>query len=144
MMPAMINRLKAKLRLARERGDAAVAFVLLVPVLILVVGLVVDGAGQIKASEQATTIAQGAARAGANGGVSAKLPSSGAANISAGQAINAANQYLAASGITGNVEVNGRTVTVTAHKDYKTKFLSMFVGTLTGKGTGSAQLLSGP
>lgn len=140
----MIKRIKAKLRLSKERGDAAVAFVLLVPVLILVVGLVVDGAGQIQASEQATTIAQGAARAGANGGVSAKLPSSGAANISAGQGIAAASQYLAAAGVAGTVEVNGRTVTVTASKDYKTKFLSLIVGTLAGKGTGSAQLLSGP
>lgn len=140
----MISRIRSKLLQVRERGDAAVAFVLLVPVLVLVVGLVVDGAGQIQASEQATTIAQSAARAGANGGVSAKLPSSGAANISAGQAIAAANNYLAAAGVTGTVQVNGQTVTVTAQKDYPTKFLSMFVGTLHGKGTGSAQLLSGP
>lgn len=140
----MIARLRTKLLQARERGDAAVAFVLLVPALILVIGLVVDGAGQMQASEQATSIAQSAARAAANAGVSAKLPSTGVANISAGQAITAANSYLAAAGVTGTVQVNGQTVTVTVQKDYSTKFLSMFVGTLAGKGTGSAQLLSGP
>lgn len=140
----MLDRIKTKLRRAKERGDSALAFVLLVPVLVLVVGLVVDGAGQMQAAEQATVIAQSAARAGANGGASAKLPSSGAANISAGQAIRAANNYLSAAGVSGIVAVSGQTVTVTASKTYSTKFLSMFVGTLTGKGTGSAQLLSGP
>lgn len=140
----MMRRLLAKLRRAAQRGDSAVTFVLLVPVLILVVGLVVDTAGQIQASEQATSVAQAAARAGANGGADPELPASGAVQISPGQAANSARQYLAAAGLQGTVAVNGRTVTVTAQKNYRTKFLSMFVSTLTGTGTASAQLLSGP
>jgi Flp pilus assembly protein TadG len=47
----MFARLRTKFLRARELGDSAVAFVLLVPVLILVIGLVVDGAGQMQASE---------------------------------------------------------------------------------------------
>lgn len=139
-----MRRLLAKFRLSAQRGDSAVTFVLLVPVLILVVGLVVDTAGQIQASEQATSVAQGAARAGANGGADLELPASGAVQISPGQAANSAREYLAAAGLQGSVAINGRTITVTTEKDYRTKFLSMFVSTLTGTGTASAQLLSGP
>lgn len=139
-----MRRLLAKLRRSAQRGDSAVTFVLLVPVLILVVGLVVDTAGQIQASEQATSVAQAAARAGANGGADPELPASGVVQISPGQAAISARQYLAAAGLEGSVVVNGRTVTVTAQKNYRTKFLSMFVSTLTGTGSASAQLLSGP
>jgi Flp pilus assembly protein TadG len=140
----MIRHIVSRLRRVRERGDSALAFVLLVPVLILVVGLVVDSAGQIQAGEQATTVAQAAARAGANGGADPELPSSGPVGVTPGQAIASANQYLAAAGLSGTVAVDGQTVTVTTHKEYRTKFLSIFVSTLTGTGTGSAQLLSGP
>lgn len=139
-----MRRLFAKLRRSAQRGDSAVTFVLLVPVLILVVGLVVDTAGQIQASEQATSVAQAAARAGANGGADPELPASGTVQINPGQAAISARQYLDAAGLQGTVAVNGRTVTVTAQKNYSTKFLSMFVSTLTGTGSASAQLLSEP
>jgi Flp pilus assembly protein TadG len=125
-----------------ERGDSSILLLLLVPVLLLVVGLVVDGGGKIQADEEATLVAQSAARAGVNAAVNPDLGTSGTARISPGQAIQAANAYLATAGVSGHATANSQTVTVTAQIPYTPKFLP--VGTLTGEGSGSAELLQEP
>ncbi len=126
-----------------ERGDSAVFVLLIAPVVIILVGLVVDGAGKIQAQEQATVVAQSAARAGVNAGVPADLPPGREITLAPAQAQAAAQAYLGAAGLEGTAVADTQTVTVATSKTYTTKFLSLIgINTLQGYGTGSAQLLS--
>lgn len=125
-------------RLRCERGDSAVALLVIVPTLLLLVGLVIDGAGKIQAQEQATAIAQSAARAAANAGATPGSGGSDVASINPGAARQAAQQFLAASGASGEAQTTGAQVQVTARVSYQPKFLP--IGPLTGQGQGSAEL----
>lgn len=124
--------------LTSERGDSAVALLVIVPSLLLVVGLVFDGAGKIQADEEATAIAQSAARAGVNAGA---VPDDGGgevARINPGAARAAAYEFLAASGASGEVSATGTTLSVQATVAYEPRMLP--IGPLSGQGTGSAEL----
>lgn len=125
-------------RLASERGDSAVALLVIVPSLLLVVGLVFDGAGKIQADEEAYAIAQSAARAGVNAGA---VPDDGGgevARINPGAARAAAQEFLVASGASGEVSATGSSVSVVATVAYEPRLLP--IGPLSGQGTGSAEL----
>ncbi|MGO3089933.1 MAG: pilus assembly protein TadG-related protein [Galactobacter sp.] len=125
-------------RLRGQRGDLPLMTVLLVPVLFLVVALVVDGGGKVKADEEATLGAQSAARAGANAG-SQPAPG-GAVHLDPVQARAAAHQYLRRNGMSGTVHTHGITIEVTAHTDYQPKLLRF--GNWHGTGDGAAQARS--
>lgn len=128
----------------RERGDASVFVVLMAPVLVVVAGLVVDGAGQVQAQERAIAVAQSAARAGVNGGVPDELEA-GVVRLNPASAQSAAQTYLGAAGVSGSATASEQDVTVSTSVAYQTKFLSIIgITTLEGTGTGSAQLLSEP
>ena len=131
------DRLRAWLR--RDDGDSAVALVIIVPMLMLATfGLTHDWAGKVRASEEAVTIAQQAARAGANAGAQAKVSSGKAVTLDRAAAQRAAQAYLARSGAQGSVSVNAREVSVSTTVDYHPQFLP--VGTLHGRGEGTAEL----
>lgn len=118
-----------------ERGEAPLLLVLLVPVLFLVLGLVVDGGGKVRADEQATLIAQSAARAGANAGVG-----QGAGErlvIDRSRAVAAARSYLSQAGATGSVRVRDGVVEVDVIVPYEAKILRVGVD-WAGKGEGEA------
>lgn len=124
--------------LRSERGDSATGLLIIVPILILLMGLIVDGAGKIQADEQAAAIAHSAARAGANAGA---LPDNGTgeiARINPAAARAAAERFLSASGAAGSVQADATTVYVTAQVSYQPKFLPL--GGLTGEGQGNAEL----
>lgn len=123
----------------QERGSAT-PFVLIVAVgLLIMVGLVVDGGGQINAKDQANSVAQSAARAAA---VNISDATGGTPVIDSARAQAAAQNYIAAAGKTGNVSVNGNNVTVTVTGTYQTIFLSLVgINTLTGSATSTAQIL---
>lgn len=115
--------------------------VLLAPVLMIVVGLAIDGAGQVQAREQATAVAQEAARAGTNAAAANDL-GNGAPTLVVPTAINSAQNYLAAAGVSGTATATPNTVTVTTTVTYQTKFISLIgINSLEGHGTGAAQLL---
>lgn len=116
-----------------ERGNALSVFiVLLVPVLIVMIGLVVDGGGRLAAERAAETVAADAARAA----VDARTTGGEA------QARAAAEQRLRAAGVTGEVTIDSGWVTVTSTVDHRTVFLSLIgVDELTGRGAASAQLV---
>lgn len=142
MTNSRIRTLKAQ---NSEAGGGSPTIIIMLIVLIVgLVGLVVDGGGKYQADQQAAAIAQSAARAGVNSAASPELPTNGPVTIYANQAVASARQYLQAAGVTGDVTINGNTVTVIARKDYKTKLISMIAPTITGVGTGSAELRSGP
>ncbi len=84
-----IRRLLRKLR-DDERGSITPFFVVFVPALVLIVGLVVDGAGKVQANQQAYSTADGAARAAANA-VSGQAIIDGTTAIDSNRARNAAD-----------------------------------------------------
>ncbi|MCV7576382.1 hypothetical protein AB0O26_09855 [Micrococcus luteus] len=127
-------------RLRGEVGESSIGLVLLAPVVLLAgFGLTHDWAGKVQASEQAVTIAQQAARAGANAGAAGELGSSGkASKLNTAKASQAAQEFLNRSGAQGTVSVDPRQVRVSATVDYQPKFLP--VGPLQGHGEGTAEL----
>lgn len=129
-----MNRLRSLLE--NERGEAPLMLVLLIPALFLVLGLVVDGGGKVRANEQATLVAQSAARAGANAGV---VQGTGERLvIDRPRAVAAARAYLNQSGATGSVRVTAGAVEVDAVVPYDAKLLKLGID-WSGKGSGEAE-----
>lgn len=111
--------------------------------LIVVIGWVVDGGGQILAHQRATTLAQDAARVGANA-VSGQVVATGSVAIDPTAARTAAEGYVHAAGESAVATATADTVTVTVTASYDTIF-SVVLGldTLHAEATASARLISG-
>jgi Flp pilus assembly protein TadG len=125
-----------------ERGSASISFLLVSVTLIVVIGLVVDGAGKIQANERADLVAASAARTATNsiGGDTVRV---GALSLDPVKAVAAGEAYLAAAGMAGTVSVTGEVVTVTATTSYSTRFLSLIgIVELPGTGSASARLIT--
>lgn len=136
-----IRQLLRKLR-DDERGSITPFFVVFVPALILIVGLVVDGAGKIQANENAQAIASGASRAAANA-VAAQVVSNGGITLDNNRARIAATDYIEASGMTGTVNVVGDRITVSVETSYSTKFVSIIgITTLPAEATATAEIIT--
>lgn len=141
----MTNRLSLILRkfAEDERGGYSLLWILgFLPVFLIATGLIVDGAGQIQATERAQHIASGAARAGTSAlSGSLNTPTSLSMNAAAAQA--AANSYLNAAGMNGSVSVFQNVITVSTSSSYDTLFLQLIpgFGTLPANGQASAQLI---
>ncbi len=117
----------------KEGGEAPVIILFgMIPVLLIVIGLFMENGGLINAQERATLIAQSAARAGVNGGVTADT------SINDELARRAAQKYLAESGAEGSVAVQNGKVTVRAVIPYEPKFLP--IGHKEGVGIGAARI----
>ncbi|MGZ2225619.1 TadE/TadG family type IV pilus assembly protein [Glutamicibacter nicotianae] len=117
----------------KERGEAPVILVFgMIPVLLIVIGLFMENGALINAQERATLIAQSAARAGVNGGITADT------SINAELARRAAQKYLTQSGAEGSVAVQNGKVTVRAVIPYEPKFLP--IGNKEGVGIGAARV----
>ncbi len=122
----------------QERGSATLFILILAVGLLIMVGLVVDGGGQVNAKDQANSVAQSAARAAV---VNISDATGGTPVIDTASAQAAAQTYIAAAGKTGTVTINGNNVTVTVTSNYQTVFLSLAgINTLTGSATSTAQL----
>ncbi|ALJ22370.1 pilus assembly protein TadG-related protein [Microbacterium sp. No. 7] len=136
-----IRQLLRKLR-DEERGSITPFFVVFVPALVLIVGLVVDGAGKIQANENAQAIASGASRAAANA-VAAQVVSNGGISLDNNRARTAATDYIEASGMTGTVNVVGNRITVSVETSYSTKFVSIIgIATLPAEATATAEIIT--
>jgi Flp pilus assembly protein TadG len=134
-----------QLREQAEAGFVSLYVVVITVGLLAMAGLVIDGGNALAAREQATDVAQQAARAGADALSPDSLrgsPTGLTATPAAAQA--AANRVLDTAAVTGTVSVDGDNVTVTVivHKD--TTILSAFgVGPIEGKATSTATALHG-
>lgn len=136
-----IRQLLRKLR-DDECGSITPFFVVFVPAIVLIVGLVVDGAGKIQANENAQAIASGASRAAANA-VAAQVVSNGGISLDNTRAQIAATDYIEASGMTGTVNVVGNRITVSVETSYSTKFVSiMGIATLPAEATATAEIIT--
>jgi Putative Flp pilus-assembly TadE/G-like len=133
---------RLKTALTGERGDIPVLVVMLVPMMILMAGLVFDIAGKSNADREAATVAQAAARAGANAGVPSDPSGGKVVALSPSRAAAGARAYLAAAGLQGTVSATATRVTVEARKPYRTTFLAPIIPELVGQGSGVAEVRS--
>lgn len=141
-----IRRLRHRPRAAEsERGSLTVMTTVLALALLAVAGLVIDGAGQLRAAAQATGAAQQAARAGAEALDAATLRAGGPITVDPAAATRDARSYLAAAGYAGTVTVTGPStlrVTVTVHRP--TVLLGLIgVDSYTATGSATADLEHG-
>ena len=128
----------------REESGALSLFVALSAVaLLVVIGLVIDGGGRLRALENADAVAQEAARAAGQAiDQQAALKGQGF-TVDPAKAEAAGQQYLAASNARGTVVATAQTVTVDVYGDYHTTILALIgLGDLTVHGHGSATLIA--
>ena len=127
-----------------ERGAIGVFLAVLVPGLLLIIGLAVDGGAKVAATQRANAIADEAARAG---GQALDVPAAlaGQVRVDPAAAVAAAQDYLARSEVQGVVTVvDGDTLRVTTVVTEPTTFLGLIgISTLTVEGSGTADLITG-
>ncbi|WP_329127264.1 TadE/TadG family type IV pilus assembly protein [Streptomyces sp. NBC_01465] len=117
----------------------SVFFAVVAVALFMVLGLLVDGGGALNAGNRATSLAQEAARTAGQQLDPAQAIEGTAITIDPQAAQAAAQDYLAAAHVEGDVQITGggTTLTVTVHTTYKTLFAPL-VGKPTINVTGSA------
>ena len=144
-----MRRLRGSRRPDRDEAGTVTAFVVIFTfALFLLAGLVIDAGLTLAARIQAIDEAQAAARAGAQAVDIALFRSTGEVVLDAAQAKGDAQLYLAATGHTGTVRVNGDEVDVTVSITQPMQILGIGgIGSLTVTGRGSATAehgVSGP
>jgi len=123
-----------------QRGASMTAMVaVLLPALLVVIGLVVDGGAQAAAVARAERVAAAAARAASDATAQTRL---GGGPVITGPAITAAQRLIAAEeGVSGSVEVSGDRVIVHTTCSAPTTMLSLIgITQLRGTGTAAAAL----
>lgn len=117
----MVN---ARRRTEREQGSITPFFVAGMIAFYILLGVIVDAGGKVQAAQRADAVAAEAARAGAQMIATDTLVDGSPPLIDAAGAAGAANAYLTAAGMTGNVQVSGSTITVTTTDTFEPIFLS--------------------
>lgn len=133
-------------RLGEPESGMVTAFVVVFTLALLVMaGLVLDGGLALSAKVQAIDDAQAAARAGAQAIDIPLYRATGQITLDPSQATADAEQYLARSGHTGTVAVDGDQVTVTVAISQPTQLLSLAgINHIPVSGTGTATAEQGP
>ncbi|GAB3465764.1 hypothetical protein GCM10027570_54330 [Streptomonospora sediminis] len=128
---------------AQDSGQATAFVVVMTGAFLLCLGLVFDGGGVLRANTRAHLLAQEAARAGVQQ-IHWEDYRAGAQQVSLDPiaAGRAARSFLADSGTTGTVSVEGDTVTVTCSVDYD--FALLPLGATAVEATASARPYSQP
>ena len=117
-------------------GHLSLYTVIIAVVLILMVGLVVDGGGMVHAYQRANAICREAAR---TAGQAIAFTDDGQAALNQSAARQAGKKYLEAQGCAdGTVTVSGRTVAVTCRYGYDPTFLPGSYH-VTGEGKATAE-----
>src|SRR5579863_7734834 len=131
------HRLRHRLR--DEEGMVTAFVVIFTFALLLLAGLVIDGGLTLAARVQAIDEAQAAARAGAQAINLPLFRSTGQIVLDPSEATADAERYLAATGHSGTVTVNGNEVTVAVSINHATQILGIAgIDQLSVSGTGSA------
>ncbi len=132
-------------RSASDTGSITLMLVALFVALIALAGIVIDGGAKLNQAENATAIAQEAARAGAGMVNQANAYSTGSFTVDQGQAISAAQRYLASAGYRGTVTpVGTESIEVTVTVTGPTRVLSIIgIDSMTSTGSATASLVTG-
>ncbi|XSS45266.1 pilus assembly protein TadG-related protein [Propionibacteriaceae bacterium Y2011] len=112
---------------------------IIAPAMLIMVGLVVDGGGQLGAVRQAEAVAAQAARAGADAGAASQVAGG---SVGTTAARTAAEAHLRAAGVSGDVVVQQNQVVVRTTVTHQTVFLGLIgVWTLPGSGEAAARIV---
>ena len=130
---------------ARDERGQVTAFVVVITVALLALGgLVIDGGNALAAKRRAIDEADSAARAGAQALAAADYRGTGSLTPDPNAARQAALDYLARAGHTGQVTIQGDEVHVTVTIDEPTTLLGIVgIRDLTLTGSGQAHLVHG-
>jgi len=111
--------------------------------LILLIGLVVDGGGRLRAAQRADTLAAEAARSAGQEIDLGQVVADGTVRVSPEAAISAVSSYLSAAGADGSATVSpdGRTISVTVTVAYRPLFSGTVGVRTTVTGTARATLV---
>jgi len=128
-----------------DRGSITLVLLVLFVALIALSGIVIDGGAKLNQAENANSIAQEAARAGAGMVNQATAYSTGSFTVDQGQALAAARQYLARGGFTGTVTaVGASSIRVSVTMTAPTRVLSIIgIDSMTSTGSATAALVTG-
>lgn len=135
---------------AADRGSLTLMLAVMFVSLLALSGLVIDGGAKLAAAENATSVAQEAARAGAGLVNRGTAYADGTFIVDEGQAIAAADQYLATAGYAGSAEPGpgANTIEVNVTVTEPTRVLSIIgIDSMSATGTATARLVarvSGP
>jgi Flp pilus assembly protein TadG len=126
-----------------ERGSISIWMVTASFVMMVLVGLAVDLGGQVHAKQRAHNIAAEAARTGGEQVEAAPAIEGRFVSVDTAAARAAAEEYIAASGVTGTVTVTGGdTIHVEVSDTYTPKFLSFIgIGDLSVTSEASARIV---
>lgn len=136
--------MRLRCRSRDDRGDSTLLLVACVVALILAVGLVVDGSARLRADDQAQFAADQAARAAGQQVAISDYRAGRGPRVQTARAISVAQASLAASDVTGTVDVTGAAIVVDTQVTVPTVFLSLIgIGEVTGSGHAEARLTRG-
>ncbi|MYS84179.1 pilus assembly protein TadG-related protein [Embleya scabrispora] len=132
----------------RDRGSLAIMLAIMMAVIILLVGLVIDGGGKLRTDSKADAFAQEAARAAGQAIDPTKAIPGTAIVVPKERAEKAALDYLAGTAVEPlpqvSVAPDGRSIEVSVTLKYNTKVAAFFgVSTVTVKGHARAGLVHG-
>lgn len=128
----------------RDEGAVTLFVVVLAAALLAMAGLVIDGGYALAARQEASSVAEQAARAGADAISQASLHSRGPLHLDPAAARRAAESYLATTGHEGQTTVAGDAVTVTVRITRPTAILSAIgIADLSSTATATASGITG-
>jgi hypothetical protein len=132
-------------RAPRDEGRIALLVIVLTLAVLAMIGLSVDGGGKVRALQRADRIAIEAARAAGQAIAGPQAIRGGEKVVDPVAAVQAAQNYLAAAGVTGSVAISDdrKQITVTVTIVYTTQFLGLVgIDTLTATRQASAALVA--
>lgn len=140
-----MHRLAHARRRRDDRGVLTLYFVVVMFGLFLCIGLVVDGAGKVKAAQRADATARQAARAGGQAIDAGTAIRGQGAQVQTGQARAAAQAYLSSAGVSGTVTIiDGTRLQVDTSTSYTPVFLGAIgISSMTGTGHAEVRLVQG-
>ena len=106
-----------------DEGTITLFFAVIVVALFVAVGLVVDGAGRVRALQSADNAAQEAARAAGQALDGGDVVEGLTPTFDTAAGARSARSYLEAAGVEGTVSVSGQTITVRTTAYYDPVFL---------------------
>ncbi|MYV97639.1 pilus assembly protein TadG-related protein [Streptomyces sp. SID3343] len=126
-----------------DDGAVSVFFAGIAVCLILLVGLVVDGGGRLRAAQRADTLAAEAARSAGQEIDIGQVVADGTVRVLPEAATAAVASYLSVAGASGTATVSsdGRTISVTVSVQYRPVFSGTLGVRTTVTGTASATLV---
>jgi Flp pilus assembly protein TadG len=127
-----------------ERGSVTVFIVIIFSALVLLAGLVIDGGYSLAAKMRAISIADGAARAGAQAMQANLYREKGDVQFDAYAVTSAGDQYLEDNGVAGSVEIENGVVVARTEVPQTMSILGLVgIGPFTLTGEGRSRLIQG-